>query len=327
MKNIKLTYKQWEDIKKSVTAIFSEETISKWTADVLQKSQNNELSEEESMLMKIDYASLFKAEVTNEDLSKSVYYFHTEARDKMLSDVIEKGRKGLPVGTERQFGGKMYVKQANGWKPKAKQDGKTEEKEETGKKEVEALTEEEYLNKYGATFMAGSESALHHNIKDDKNKQKHIEISSERMKDNNKKREELREEYKKKIESGEIRKPTRREELERIASGHEDNEATQAAKRLLAKMDKKESESKKKESDEKVGEFTKTDGRDSTEKLMGEWKSTQKPSESYKVLKEYLDGDELDEEDRWFDIEEDGEGRKFATTGTSDLDYYIEILK
>ncbi len=46
----------------------------------------------------------------------------------------------------------------------------------------------------------------------------------------------LRKEYDAKLASGEVRKPTRRESLERTAAGHPDNESVQAARRLLAKM-------------------------------------------------------------------------------------------
>lgn len=35
------------------------------------------------------------------------------------NDVIEKARKAEPLGTEKTYGGKLYVKTANGWRPKA----------------------------------------------------------------------------------------------------------------------------------------------------------------------------------------------------------------
>jgi hypothetical protein len=51
-------------------------------------------------------------------------------------------------------------------------------------------------------------------------------------------RELFRRDYYDKIESGEIRIPTREEQLRKAATGHPDNASTQAAIRLLAKMDR-----------------------------------------------------------------------------------------
>ena len=74
-----------------------------------------------------------------------------------------------------------------------------------------------------------------------------------------------------------------------------------------------------------TGSFTTTDGRRTTEMIIGELTSLQMVQESYNVLEEYLEEDELIQEDRWFDIEEDEDGNKYATTGTVDLEYYIEV--
>ena len=73
------------------------------------------------------------------------------------------------------------------------------------------------------------------------------------------------------------------------------------------------------------GSFTTTDSRQTTEMLIGEFTSLQMVQESYDVLKEYLEEDELTQVDRWFDIEVDEDGKKYATTGTVDLEYYIEV--
>ncbi|MDL2223101.1 hypothetical protein LJB98_03280, partial [Bacteroidales bacterium OttesenSCG-928-M11] len=100
---------------------------------------------------------------------------------------------------------------------------------------IPVMTADEYLSANGASFMAGAEPALHKNIKDDKNKQRNIARVSEAMRENNERREELRKEYQKKVSRGEIRKPTREESLIKTANGHPDNEATQAARRVLDK--------------------------------------------------------------------------------------------
>ena len=41
---------------------------------------------------------------------------------------IMKAKKASPVGTEKTWGGKVYIKTANGWKPKGK--GKSSKKDE-----------------------------------------------------------------------------------------------------------------------------------------------------------------------------------------------------
>lgn len=54
------------------------------------------------------------------------------------------------------------------------------------------------------------------------------------------KRAELREEYRQKVAGGELRPPTRIERLQAIAAGHPDNEAVQAARRILADIERSE---------------------------------------------------------------------------------------
>lgn len=76
-----------------------------------------------------------------------------------------------------------------------------------------------------------------------------------------------------------------------------------------------------------IGNVTSTEGRQITEMLEGQWRSLQDPYAAYEILKEHIDNEELNEIDRWFDIEEDEKGRQFATSGTVDLDYYIEVQK
>lgn len=74
-----------------------------------------------------------------------------------------------------------------------------------------------------------------------------------------------------------------------------------------------------------IGNFTSTESRKTTAMLGGEWTSLQDPEASYEILNDYIEDEELNDNDRWFDIEEDEEGRKFATSGTVDLEYYIEV--
>ena len=52
-----------------------------------------------------------------------------------MDEIIEKAKKSSPIGTEKTWGGKVYVKTTNGWKPKGK--GKSSKKEE---EQLEAKT-------------------------------------------------------------------------------------------------------------------------------------------------------------------------------------------
>jgi len=74
-----------------------------------------------------------------------------------------------------------------------------------------------------------------------------------------------------------------------------------------------------------IGSWTTTEGRSCTEMLEGKWESLQKVQEGYDILSDNLSEQELSDQERWFDIEAAADGRRFATTGTSDLEYYIEI--
>lgn len=47
---------------------------------------------------------------------------------QFMGEIIEKAKKSSPIGTEKTWGGKVYVKTANGWKPKGK--GKSSKKDE-----------------------------------------------------------------------------------------------------------------------------------------------------------------------------------------------------
>lgn len=109
------------------------------------------------------------------------------------------------------------------------------------KSNQEVMTEDEYLASRGAPFMKGAEPALHRTPGGfaKGQREKYQNQVQEDMKANNKRREELRKEYAKKLESGEIREPTRTERLTRTAEGDELLESTQAARRLLEKRGKK----------------------------------------------------------------------------------------
>jgi|GEM_PF-2303284 len=99
----------------------------------------------------------------------------------------------------------------------------------------ETISEEDYLNKHGAGRWFG-ESALHHNRAKGKTAhQKNVDAQSQKDTELFNRREELRKEYREKVARGEIKEPTRNEDLLRQSSGHSDNESVQAARRLLSK--------------------------------------------------------------------------------------------
>lgn len=65
------------------------------------------------------YVKLNSWKIYNQTITKSM-------------EIIEKAKKGSPIGTEKTWGGKLYIKTEKGWKPKAK-GGKKNEEESTSK--------------------------------------------------------------------------------------------------------------------------------------------------------------------------------------------------
>lgn len=171
IKNTPLEYTQDEFnafVEKHNYEVFSAETVNAFCKDLLEKSEKNEIDEFEKSCAAADFASLTPAIIVGNDLVKrTVYYRENQTEeveipdgifksinDKMCrkfketslnilkgiagincadEDAIEKA-KALPIGTEKTYGGKLYVKTEKGWKLKAK--GSSTKKDE-GKKESE----------------------------------------------------------------------------------------------------------------------------------------------------------------------------------------------
>ncbi len=95
-------------------------------------------------------------------------------------------------------------------------------------------TLDEFLAENGAGRY-NHEFALHHNRAKGKAHQKMVRDQLSDALAHEKKRDELKKLYKTKVKAGEFRPMTRIENLQRIAQGHEDNPAVQAARRILAK--------------------------------------------------------------------------------------------
>ena len=100
---------------------------------------------------------------------------------------------------------------------------------------IQVIDEETYLTINGASRQDIGDSALHKNIGTGRAKKQAIEHQSKLDHDLLIRREELRQEYQAKVQSGEIRPPTRIEYLVSTAQGNSDNASVQAARRLLEK--------------------------------------------------------------------------------------------
>lgn len=171
IKNTPLEYTQDEFnafVEKHNYEVFSAETVNAFCKDLLEKSEKNEIDEFEKSCAAADFVSLTPAIIVGNDLIKrTVYYRENQTEeveipdgifksinDKMCrkfketslnilkgiagincadEDAIEKA-KALPIGTEKTYGGKLYVKTEKGWRLKAK--GSSTKKDE-GEKESE----------------------------------------------------------------------------------------------------------------------------------------------------------------------------------------------
>ncbi len=104
--------------------------------------------------------------------------------------------------------------------------------------EQQILTEEDYLNSNGASFMKGSEPALHRTPRGFPKgvREKHLARVQSDMEVNNERRIKLRKEYDILVKEGKIRPPTRIEQMIYRAMGDETLECTKASRRLLEKL-------------------------------------------------------------------------------------------
>lgn len=128
---------------------FTAKQVAAFATDVLNKSENNEMDEFEKACAAADWKSLETVKVLNDIYEEEPMFIRpsqvevipgkegifksmSENRDMLryketplnifkgiagmcVSDDIEKARKGEPIGTVKSWGGKEYVKTANGW--------------------------------------------------------------------------------------------------------------------------------------------------------------------------------------------------------------------
>lgn len=160
-------------VEKNNLEVFTKAQVDAFSKDVIEKSKNKEIDEFEIACCAADYMSLKPVFVRRNDLMKSLMFYREAQRepveipdgifksidDRMCfcyketplnilkgiagincaDDVAIEKAKALPLGTEKMYGGKMYVKTEKGWRLKKKGTTGTGKESETkeSKKEDE----------------------------------------------------------------------------------------------------------------------------------------------------------------------------------------------
>lgn len=147
-----------EFTKKEFDAFIAKNGYETFTADQVLKFNQEVINNQESMdefsksCVAADFVSLNRAIVIDDNLVKSIVYyrecqieplekeeFGSIMKSKQIvfadtalnrfkgivglpvdNDVIEKARKAEPIGTEKTYGGKLYIKTEKGWRLKLK---------------------------------------------------------------------------------------------------------------------------------------------------------------------------------------------------------------
>jgi hypothetical protein len=113
---------------------------------------------------------------------------------------------------------------------------RAERAKELVSKRVETISEESYLARAGFAFMGHAEPALHRQPRsNEKQRVKRANDADQRAREFDAQRSRLRAEYRAKVERGEIKSPSALDRLRQKTQGHEDNESTRAARRVLEK--------------------------------------------------------------------------------------------
>lgn len=137
-----------EFVHRNDLEVFSKSQVNQFVTDA--QSVEDEF---EKHCIAVDLVSLTKGIVINDDLTKSIVYYrpsqvepiegdqefgsilkskNLQYKDTPINrikgivglpvnkDIIEKARKAEPIGTEKTYGGKLYIKTEKGWRPKSK---------------------------------------------------------------------------------------------------------------------------------------------------------------------------------------------------------------
>lgn len=121
--NKEIVYDENDDIKNKYWILTSYDN-SKAIKDKLKKSfdytlpGNSETDKGQSLTVFSSESSLLVPKDTT----------NLNIEQQFMDEIIEKAKKSSPIGTEKTWGSKVYVKTANGWRPKGK--GKSSKKEE-----------------------------------------------------------------------------------------------------------------------------------------------------------------------------------------------------
>lgn len=141
-------------VEKNNLEVFTKVQVDTFSKDVVEKSKNKEIDEFEITCCMADYMSLKPVFVRRNDLMKSLMFYREAQRepveipdgifksmdDRMCfryketplnilkgiagincaDDVAIEKAKALPLGTEKMYGSKMYVKTEKGWRLKKK---------------------------------------------------------------------------------------------------------------------------------------------------------------------------------------------------------------
>jgi hypothetical protein len=161
-------------VEKNNLEVFTKVQVDTFSKDVVEKSKNKEIDEFEITCCMADYMSLKPVFVRRNDLMKSLMFYREAQRepveipdgifksidDRMCfcyketplnilkgivgincaDDVAIEKAKALPLGTEKMYGGKMYVKTEKGWRLKGTgKKGLATDKEAQEKKFIENL--------------------------------------------------------------------------------------------------------------------------------------------------------------------------------------------
>ena len=156
-------------VEKNNLEVFTKAQVDAFSKDVIEKSKNKEIDEFEIACCAADYMSLKPVFVRSNDLMKSLMFYREAQRepveipdgifksmdDRMCfryketplnilkgiagincaDDVAIEKAKALPLGTEKMYGGKMYVKTEKGWRLKKKGAASTSKEEKVETKE------------------------------------------------------------------------------------------------------------------------------------------------------------------------------------------------
>lgn len=138
----------FEQVKKNDWEVYTSDQVASFVKDEVF---NKSLSEEDREVAAIEYSSLKKQEVINEDMTKSIFYYR-ESQVKTEDSTLMKAKKGYDIGTIKEFGGRKYIKTDGGWKYYSNK-GQSQEKEKEPEEKKESKAKREPKEKKTITTL------------------------------------------------------------------------------------------------------------------------------------------------------------------------------